>query len=57
MPPLERIFDQIMKVEEIFSGDHTKSIKAQKVSKSQGIGMFFNETKINCLSCKAPLDH
>lgn len=44
-PPLERIFSSIMDIKEIFTGEHTRLVKGQRVSKTVGIGAFFKETK------------
>ncbi len=55
-PPIERIFSSIMDVKEIFMGEHTKSIKGQKISKTVGIGAFFKEVKKSCVGCKKSLD-
>ncbi len=55
-PPIERIFSSIMDVKEIFTGEHTRVIKGQKISKTVGIGAFFKEVKKSCVGCKKSLD-
>lgn len=45
-----------MDVKEIFTGEHTWSIKGQKISKTVGIGAFFKDVKKNCVGCKKSLD-
>ena len=40
-----------MDVKEIFQGEHTKFVRAQKVSTTVGIGAFFKNKIPSCLGC------
>mmetsp|Transcript_16058 Transcript_16058/g.17971 ORF Transcript_16058/g.17971 Transcript_16058/m.17971 type:complete len:1054 (-) Transcript_16058:969-4130(-) len=51
--PLTRLFEPILSnVDELFAGEHTRTLSAAKVSKTSGIGMF-TVKKVTCLGCKS----